>query len=127
SHYTLGLVAACFAAGAIAAESPDYKQRNFKLGHVIADEHPAALAAKRWQELLAERSDGKIKVRIHGNGSIGGDTQMTSAVQGGVQELGIITSSPIASVVREIGLLDLPFTFDSAEEVDAVLDGKVGA
>ncbi|MVW77313.1 DctP family TRAP transporter solute-binding subunit [Bordetella sp. 02P26C-1] len=126
SRYTLGLIAACFAAGAIAADSPDYKQRTFKLGHVIADDHPAALGAKRWQELLAERSGGKIKVRIHGNGSIGGDTQMTSAVQGGVQELGIITSSPIASVVREIGLLDLPFTFNTAQEVDAVLAGKVG-
>ncbi|MEI2417684.1 TRAP transporter substrate-binding protein [Orrella sp. JC864] len=123
ARFALGAIAACLAASAAAA---DYRERNFKLGHVIADEHPAALGAKRWAELLAERSDGKIKVRIHGNGSIGGDTQMTSAVQGGVQELGIITSSPIASVVREIGLLDLPFTFESAKEVDAVLAGKVG-
>src|SRR5690606_29989519 len=97
SRFTMGLIAACFAAGAIAADSPDYRARTFKLGHVIADDHPAALGAKRWQELLAERSGGKIKVRIYGNGSIGGDIQMTSAVQGGVQELGIITSSPIAS------------------------------
>lgn len=125
-RYTVSLIAACFAAGAIAADSPEYRARNLKLGHVIADDHPAALGAKRWQELLAERSGGKIKVRIHGNGSIGGDTQMTSAVQGGVQELGIITSSPIASVVREIGLLDLPYTFNTAQEVDAVLAGKVG-
>ena len=119
----LGAVAACFAAGAMAQ---DIKERNFKLGHVIADDHPAALGAKRWSELLAERSGGKIKVRVHGNGSIGGDVQMTSALQGGVQELGIITSSPMASVVREIGLLDLPFTFQSAQEVDSVLAGKTG-
>lgn len=122
-HLTFTAIAACFASSAIAA---DYQERTFKLGHVIADDHPAALGAKRWADLLAERSGGKIKVRVHGNGSIGGDTQMTSAVQGGVQELGIITSSPMASVVREIGLLDLPFTFNSAEEVDAVLAGKVG-
>lgn len=120
---TFSAIAACFGTSAVAA---DYNERNFKLGHVIANDHPAALGAKRWADLLAERSDGKIKVRVHGNGAIGGDTQMTSAVQGGVQELGIITSSPMASVVREIGLLDLPFTFNSAEEVDAVLAGKVG-
>ncbi len=118
-----GAIAVCLAAGASAAE---FQSRTFKLGHVIADDHPAALGAKRWAELLDKGSDGKFKVRVHGNGSIGGDVQMTSAVQGGVQELGIITSSPMASVVREIGLLDLPFTFQTAQEVDAVLAGKVG-
>ncbi|CAM3944156.1 TRAP transporter substrate-binding protein [Bordetella muralis] len=123
ARLTFTAIAACFAAGAMAAE---YKERTLKLGHVIADDHPAALGAKRWAELLTQKSDGKIKVRIYGNGAIGGDTQMTSALQGGVQELGIITSSPMASVVREVGLIDLPFTFNSAAEVDAVLAGKVG-
>ena len=123
SRFALGALAACISASAMAA---DYKEHTFKLGHVIADDHPAALGAKRWADLLSERSGGKITVRIHGNGSIGGDAQMTSAVQGGIQELGILTSSPIASVVREIGLLDLPFTFNTAQEVDAVLAGPVG-
>ena len=120
----LGALAACVSAGS--ALAADYSEHSFKLGHVIADDHPAALGGKRWAELLAQRSGGKIKVRVHGNGTLGGDTQMTSAVQGGVQELGIITSSPIASVVKEIGLLDLPFTFNTAQEVDSVLAGPVG-
>lgn len=120
----LGAVAACFVTAPVAAA--DYRERSFKLGHVIADDHPAALGGKKWAELLGQRSGGKIKVRVHGNGTLGGDAQMTSAVQGGVQELGILTSSPIAGVVREIGLLDLPFTFNTAQEVDAVLAGPVG-
>ena len=120
----LAAMAGCLAAGS--AFAADYKEHSFKLGHVIADDHPAALGGKKWAELLAERSGGKIKVRIYGNGAIGGDAQMTSAVQGGVQELGILTSSPIASVVKEIGLLDLPFTFSTASEVDGVLAGPVG-
>jgi tripartite ATP-independent transporter DctP family solute receptor len=127
-HHTrrilLGAIAACVTAGS--ALAADYNEHSFKLGHVIADDHPAALGGKRWAELLTQRSGGKIKVRVHGNGTLGGDTQMTSAVQGGVQELGIITSSPMASVVKEIGLLDLPFTFNTAQEVDSVLAGPVG-
>lgn len=126
AHIAVTLIATSLALAGACATAAEYSARSFKLGHVIADDHPAALGAKRWAELLAERTGGKFKVRVYGNGSIGGDTQMTSAVQGGVQELGIITSSPIASVVREIGLLDLPFTFNSANEVDAVLAGPVG-
>ena len=121
----LGAVIACSATAS--AWAADYRERSFKLGHVIADDHPAALGGKKWAELLSQRSGGKIKVRVHGNGSLGGDAQMTSAVQGGVQELGILTSSPIASVVKEIGLLDLPFTFNTAKEVDTVLAGPVGS
>lgn len=104
----------------------DIKERSIKLGYVLPEDHPLGLGAKKWSELLAQKSGGKIKARTYPAGAIGGDTQMISSLQGGIQELGLITSAPIVGVVKEFGVLDLPFIFSNEKEADAVLDGPVG-
>ena len=54
------------------------------------------------------------------------DTQSLAAVRTGTIDMMGVSTAPIASVVPELGVFDLPFLFANEKEADTLLDGKVG-
>ena len=102
------------------------KERSIKLGIGLAEDHPQGQGVKRFAEIVDKKSGGKIKVKNFYSGSIGSDVTMVSALQGGIQEMTIPSTAPLAGMVKEFGVFDLPFLFTNEQEVDAVLDGPFG-
>lgn len=102
------------------------KERNIRLGHGIAAEHPLGLASVKFAEIMDRLSGGKLKVKVYPATQLGSETQMIAAVRGGVQEMAIVASAPIATIIKEYLLFDLPFLFQNEKEADTVLDGKLG-
>lgn len=51
---------------------------------------------------------------------------MQGALAGGAQEMMVGSTAPLAGMVKEFGVFDLPFLFNSEKEADAVLDGQLG-
>jgi TRAP-type transport system periplasmic protein len=123
SRYLLVSMVALAALEASAAEISD---RTIKLGYGIQEEHPLGKGVKKFAEIVAGKSGGKIKVRGYPIGALGSESQMISATQGGVQEMVIPSSAPVVGVVKEFALFDLPYLFTNEKEADAVLDGPVG-
>ena len=119
-------VLAIFAALAGFAQAQDIKERTFKVAFLPTDDHPIGLGAKRFADLVAEKSGGKMKVRLFASGQLGGDLQVISALQGGTVEMTILVTSLLAGDVKDFTLLDAPFLFNAGSEADAVLDGPVG-
>ena len=101
-------------------------ERAIKLGYGIQEEHPLGKGVNRFVEIVNEKTGGKFKIRTYPNGSLGSESQMISATQGGVQEIVIPSSAPVVGVVKEFAVFDLPFLFNTEKEADAVLDGPVG-
>src|SRR5690606_27315899 len=56
----------------------------------------------------------------------GNEIQSMSSAQGGIIELAVTSTAGAASNVKELGVFDLPFMFQTVEEADAVVDGEVG-
>jgi TRAP-type transport system periplasmic protein len=104
----------------------DIKERAIKLGYGITEEHPLGQGVNKFSQLVSQKSAGKIKVKGYPAGTLGGEAQMISATQGGVQEMVIPSSAPIVPLVKEFALFDFPFLFADEREADAVLDGPVG-
>ena len=46
-------------------------------------DHPLGIGAQRFAELVSQKSGGKMKVTVYPGGSLGGDVQTMSALQGG--------------------------------------------
>ncbi len=67
-----------------------------------------------------------MKVKTYGNGALGSDEQMQSALVGGSQEMTFVSTAPLAGMVKGFGVFDLPFLFDDEKVAYAVLDGKPG-
>ncbi|WP_324764426.1 TRAP transporter substrate-binding protein (plasmid) [Sinorhizobium meliloti] len=88
--------------------------------------HPQVTGMEKFAELVKEKSGGKIEVKLFPGGTLGGDVQTVSALQGGVIEMTVLNAGILASNVKEFGAVDLPFLFDSGEEADKVMDGPFG-
>src|SRR3989344_1904279 len=60
------------------------------------------------------------------SGALGNDVSMTSALRGGTLEMTIPHSSTLMSLIKPFGVLNLPLTFNTEAEADALLDGPFG-
>jgi tripartite ATP-independent transporter DctP family solute receptor len=89
-------------------------------------EHPQGQGAKKFADLVEQKSGGKIKVRIFPSGQLGGDLQNVSALQGGTLDLMVLNAGLLVGIVKDFAVVDLPFLFNTPEEADAVVDGPVG-
>jgi tripartite ATP-independent transporter DctP family solute receptor len=81
---------------------------------------------EKFAEAVSRKSDGKIKVRIFGDGSLGGDAAVISSLQGGTIEMTLVATGLLTGHFKEFGIFDLPFLFNDYKEADAVLDGAIG-
>jgi TRAP-type transport system periplasmic protein len=109
-----------------AAVAQEIQNRQIKLAFLPTAEHPIGLGAKKFADLVAEKSDGKMKVRLFPGGTLGGDLQVASALQGGTVEMTILVTSLLVGNTKNFTLLDTPFLFNDEKEADAILDGPVG-
>jgi TRAP-type transport system periplasmic protein len=113
--------------GATAAAN-DFPERNIRVGTALVGDHPQVQSLNKFGELLSQKSGGKLKVKVYAGGTLGNDVSMTSAVQGGVQEMAIPEASTLVGnpALKEFGLLNLPLLFKNSAEADKVLDGAFG-
>ena len=112
------------AAGGVGAA--DVKERAIKLSYVTAKDSPYGLGVARFADLVAQKSEGKIKVRGYSDGQLGAEVQSISSAQGGVLEMSLVSTAAATGNVKEFALFDLPFLFSDEKEAYAVLDGPVG-
>jgi tripartite ATP-independent transporter DctP family solute receptor len=115
-------------AGALAAPAfaQDVQERTIKFGHLNNADHPVSFGVKRFAELLAAKSGGKLKVQEFPSSTLGNELQQQSALQGGVQEMSAPATTSLAGIVKEFGLVDFPFAVADFAQADALLDGPFG-
>ncbi|HYH70935.1 MAG TPA: TRAP transporter substrate-binding protein DctP, partial [Methyloceanibacter sp.] len=104
----------------------EIKDRTLRFAFQNAQEHPQGQGAKKFADIVEQKSGGKIKVRLFPSGQLGGDLQTVSALQGGTIDLTVLNAGLLVGQVKEFGLYDLPFLFESGKEADAVVDGPFG-
>jgi tripartite ATP-independent transporter DctP family solute receptor len=75
---------------------------------------------------LAAKSGGKLKIREFAASQLGNEMQQQSAVRGGTQEMLSASTTSLASVVKDFGLLDFPFLTSTADQADALVAGPFG-
>jgi tripartite ATP-independent transporter DctP family solute receptor len=116
-----------FAAVLLAAfASPAAAQKVLKVGIGLSDDHPQGLAVKKFAELVAQKSGGKVTAKLFASGALGNDVTMVSSLRGGTQEMVVPDSSTLVSLVKDFGVLNLPLVINSEADADALLDGPFG-
>lgn len=109
-----------------AVHAEEINRHNFKIAFVQAKDHPHGLGAQKFAEIIKEKSGGKMKVMVFASGTLGGDAQVISSVQGGTVDMTLVTPGLLSGIEKGFALYGLPFLFQDTEEVDAVLDGPAG-
>ena len=118
------LAAALVAATLIPAAQA--QERTIKFAFQNQKEHPQAQGAQKFADLVAAKTHGRIAVRLFPGGTLGGDLQTVSALQGGTVEMTVLNAGILSAQTKEFGIYDFPFLFASPQEADAVTDGPFG-
>jgi tripartite ATP-independent transporter DctP family solute receptor len=119
-HALAGLtVAGALAGGAQAAVE-------LSLSHYGTLQDSVQVAAERFKALVEAGSDGALTLSIHPDNQLGEPTGVLQGVRLGTIDIGIVPNPAFTDLAPALGVLDLPFLFDSAEHAYRALDGEVG-
>jgi C4-dicarboxylate-binding protein DctP len=98
-----------------------------KFSHVVAENTPKGKGALKFKELAEAKTHGKVKVEVYPNSTLYKDGEEMNALQlGSVQMLAPSTAKFGPLGVREFEVLDLPYLFDSYDELHKVTRGPIG-
>lgn len=122
----IAAMVAATALGAAGLAGAQVKARTIKFAFQNQTGHPQAQGAQKFAELVAQKSGGKLTVKLFPGGTLGGDLQTVSALQGGTVEMTVLNAGILAAQVKEFAVYDFPFLFGNAREADAVTDGAFG-
>lgn len=118
----VGLIAAALSFAA-AAQQPIV----IKFSHVVATDTPKGKGAEFFKQKAEELTKGRVKVEVYPNSTLYKDKEEMEALQlGAVQMLApsLAKFGPLG--VKEFEVFDLPFIFDSYDDLHKVTTGPVG-
>ncbi len=116
-----------FSAQAQQALPAGYKAE-YKLSTVVGTAFPWGKGGEIWANLVRERTQGRINIKMYpGVSLVGGDqTREFTAIRQGVIDLAIGSSINWSPQVKELNLFSLPFLITDYAALDALTSGEVG-
>ncbi|MCL1478374.1 MULTISPECIES: TRAP transporter substrate-binding protein [unclassified Marinobacter] len=114
------------AATAFASEFTNMDPITLRLAHVVNEQDGFHIAAVKFQDLVAERTEGVVNIELYPNASLGDERTLLEGMQIGTVDMGVITNGPVANFVEEMAVFELPFLFPSPQAAYDVLDGPIG-
>lgn len=99
-----------------------------KFSHVVTPETPKGQAAEKFKELVENQCGDQITVEVYPNSELYGDEDEMQAVQSGAVQMLAPASAKFTTIAPQLQVLDLPFLFDSVEDIPKVAspDTEVG-
>lgn len=113
---------------AVPAWGADYKAE-YKVSTVVGKPFPWGLGAERWAELVGERSQGRIRMKVYPGAQLvqGDQTKELTAMRQGIVDMAVGSTINWSPQVKELNLFSLPFLMPDYAAIDALTHGKVGA
>ncbi len=112
---------------AIDMEQVSAKERIIiKFSHVVSELTPKGMAARRFAELVNERTDGLVEVQVYANSQLYMDGEEIDALLNNNVQIIAPATAKMTEFFPELFLFDLPFLFDSYEQVYQFIDGSEG-
>jgi tripartite ATP-independent transporter DctP family solute receptor len=104
----------------------DIPNQEYKIviSHPTAEKTSIDEGAKKFKELVEQKTNGKIKVEVYPNAQLGADREAIEGVQVGNITMTICSTAPQANFVKSLALFDTPFVFESKDVARKVFDGS---
>ena len=122
------LIPAALAALSVLSTTPgwaaDIQKRSLKMPIVNAITHPQGVGAKKFADLVEQKSDGKIKIKIFAGGTLGGEVEVASMMQGGTIDVSMMAPAQLVGNVKELAL-QRKVVDDTAKAVFAEMGARV--
>ena len=102
---------------------------NLKIGVVTPTAHPHSVSARKFAELVAQKSGGEVEIKVFDNASLGKNKELLDGVKTGIVDFTIIPPSIMATYAEKsaLGLFEIPYVFADKSHMLAVTRGPLGA
>ncbi len=102
--------------------------REYSVSTVLSDAFPWGQAAEKWADLVDERSEGRITLRVYPNSQLvnGDQTREFSAMRQGLIDMAVGSTINWSPQVPQLNLFSLPFLMPDYAAVDAITGGEAG-
>ena len=97
-----------------------------KLGHVATTDNPYHTGAKKFADIVAERTKNQVTIRIFANAQLGNERDLIEGLQIGTLQMTVAANAPLSRYSPKVLLFDLPFLFRDDAHWDKVVDGPLG-
>ena len=102
--------------------------REFSVSTVLSEAFPWGQAAEKWAELVNERSEGRLTLKVYPNAQLvsGDQTREFSAMRSGLIDMAVASTINWSPQVPELNLFSLPFLMPDEAAIDAITQGEAG-
>ncbi|MDI7741922.1 DctP family TRAP transporter solute-binding subunit [Lysinibacillus fusiformis] len=110
----------------------DYEQLSseerivIRFSHVVGEDTPKGMAARKFAELVKERSNGYVEVQVFSNGTLYKDGEEMNALTRGDIQMIAPAISKLTDTVPEVSVFDLPYAFYTLDEVHDYVKSDIG-
>ena len=91
----------------------------------VAD-YPTVRAVVRFGEMLTERTDGRLNLRMYAGGQLGNERDTLEITTFGGLDFNRVNMAPLNSIEPLTKVPALPFLFESTNHMRTVMDGEIG-
>ncbi len=105
----------------------EQEQFTLKFAHVVTPTTPKGQAAEKFKEVAEEECGDQLTVEIYPNSELYGDKDELQALQSGAVQMLAPASAKFTTIAPQLQVLDLPFLFDSVEDIPAVVSADSAA
>ena len=115
-------------APAATAQSAGGYKPEYSLSFVSDERIAIGRTAKRWRDLVAEKTEGRVNIRMYPNASLvkGEQTREATAVRQGVADMAVASASNWSSQFRALSVFSLPFFIPDIDGTAAMIRGDLG-
>ncbi len=98
----------------------------WKVGFNTPEESVRGIAAKKFKEVVEEKTGGKVTVELFAGEVLGSEQEMLEQVGSGALDMQLAGGSAMQNIIPEYAVLALPFMVENYEEAYRTLDGEIG-
>ncbi len=88
--------------------------------------YPSTLGAYRFADLVYERTQGRIKIRVQAGGVLGDEVSVIQQIQYGGIDFARASIMTIGQLNDKINVLQLPYLYRDSDHMWKILDGEIG-
>lgn len=92
------------------------------LAHGLSETHTVHIAMTEFADLVAERTDGRIQVKIFPNGQLGSETESMEQLMAGVISMTKVSAPGLATYQEAYHAFGLPYVFESTQDFYHIMD-----
>ena len=123
---SLGIMTGCGASGTT-ADSTGYSAENplvLTLAHGLSETHTVHIAMTQFADEVAEKTDGRIQVKIFPNGQLGSENENLEQLQAGVIAMTKVSAPGLATYNDAFNTFGLPYIFNDTDDFYHVMDSQ---